>query len=659
MKYTLFIDESGDFEKREQWVVGGVLCRANAQRSRLQIRKALQHLPAKFDLRSSQDLHLTDLRKDLGHEKAVEVASSAFGSIASSELDTHLVAAVNKSVEGLREPERTYRLMVLDLIALSATALTGDVKSFEVVIATRTKDGERMTTRSEIGEDVIAPLRDALEVDLVSRGLTGSIRMGDVHMKGYNESWGLIPADFISNLVFNREHSESKELVNALKSEGRLRVFTSFAEHEQRRALVAERDGNVALALKRWAIMEASNGEAQRRRSEALQRLCRRLLHSGTEGPRATLEAFIEAVWRNGQRRHEAYSHVVRALQETAEEKLFVAEALIFRLRDLMHLLANRSADLSEAKRLSEIQKRHAGDLALRPRYFHLALKSKIHTITSRELELDVEGSYLMAKEHYQAVDEYRSAWELLEEAPSLIEESSSFQSSRIYIKAAMTRLRASIRSTNPEHHEEALAIIDEIEPHVRDVDDQHRLNNYKILTLLRLKKTTAALSVGRDQLTAGSDPAEELPDEDFYHAGRAAAEAALRGERSDKEKIKDVFEQLRETSSENETGHPNDLIWRELGLIEYELNGQEGEALRCFGRSVQALEEFDSSVPAIDWRHFLLGQHKKYVEGEAETLYALHEKTNDCSFAHLIEAALSHYPEATPIRALRAVSPA
>jgi hypothetical protein len=222
-----------------------------------------------------------------------------------------------------------------------------------------------------------------------------------------------------------------------------------------------------------------------------------------------------------------------------------------------------------------------------------------------------------------------------------------------------MTLLRASIRSTNPEHHEEALTIIEEIEPHVRHVDDQHRLNNYKILTLLRLGKTTAALNVGRDRLTAGSTRAEEPSDEDFYHASRAAAEAALRDKRSDREKIEDVYEQLRETPSENETGHPNDLIWRELGLIEHALNEEKGEALRCFRRSGQALREFDSSVPAIAWRHFLLDQHEDYIEGGEESLYTLYEETKNRSFAHLVGAALGQHSEATPLRALRAVSPA
>lgn len=658
MKYTLFIDESGDFEKREQWVVGGVLCRSNAQRSQLHIRKALQHLPVEFNLDSSQDLHLTDLRRDFGHERALEVASAAFSSIASSEVDTHLVAAVNKSTKDLHEPERTYRLMVLDLIALSATFLTDTIKSFEVVIATRTKDGERMTTRSEIGEDVIGPLRDALEVDLVSRGLTDSIRMGDVQMKGYHESWGLIPADFISNVVFNREHSESNELVNSLESKKHLRVFTSFAKHEQRRALVAERDGNIALALKRWALLKTSDEEAQRKRSEALLRLCKQILRSGTEGPRATMEAFIESVWRGGERRYEAFSHVVKALRETAEEKPFVAQPLIFRLRDMMHLLANRSGDIEEARRLIELQQRYTGDLAMRPRYFHLALKSKIHTITSRELMLDLEGSYLMADEHYDAVEEYRSAWRLLEEEDPYGEEGNPFQSSRIYIKAAMTRLRAKIVSTNPKLHEEALDDIDEIEPYVHDNDDQRRLSNYRILALLRVGKTTAALDVGLEHLSDESSE-EELSKEDFYHLGRAAVEAALRRRETDEKRIEDVFEHLQEVPDEDATGHPIDLIWRELGFGQYLLKGKKGEALRCFRRSAQALGKLDSDVPAIAWRHFLLDQHKKYVEGEVESLYELYEDTQDRSFTHLVEAAVGQHSEAAPIKALRAISPA
>ena len=405
MKYTLFIDESGDFEKRERWVVGGVLCRSNAERSQLLIRKALQGLPSKFNLDSSSDLHLTDLRDDFGHEKALEIASTAFDAVASSDVDTHLVAVANESAKGLREPERVYRLMVLDLIALSATVLTDSITSFEVVIATRTKNGARMTTRSDISRDIIGPLRDSLEVDLVSRGLVDSIRVGDVQMKSYNKSWGLIPADFVSNIVFHQKHPESEAVIDDLVLKDQLRVFTSFADHEKRRALVAERDGNIALALERWALLETSNKESQRKRVEALERLCKRTLDSGTEGPRATLEAFIESIWRNREQRYEAFSRVVKALESIKEEKPFVAEPLIFRLRDMMHLLANRSGNVDKAKRLIELQQRNAGKLALSPRHFHLALKSRIHTITSRDLLLDLEGSYLMAEEHYRAFE--------------------------------------------------------------------------------------------------------------------------------------------------------------------------------------------------------------------------------------------------------------
>lgn len=658
MKYTLFIDESGNFEERDQWVVGGVLCRANAQRSRLHIRKALQHLPAKFNLKSSQELHLTDLRKDFGHEKALEVASGVFRSIASSEVDTHLIAAVNESTKGLREPERTYRLMVLDLIALSATYLADTIRRFEVVIATRTRDGEHMTTRSQIGEDTIGPLRDALEVDLVSRGLTESIRMGDVRMKGYNESWGLIPADFVSNLVFNREHPESQEVIRDLESNDHLRVFTSFAKHEHRRALVAERDGNVALALKRWALLDASDDEARAQRSEALQRLSERVLRSGTEGPRATLEAFIESVWRNGNRRHEAFSHMVKALQETADEKPFVVNALVFRLRDLMHLLANRSADVTEAERLIELQKSHVGDLALRPRYFHLALKSRIHTIASRELMLELEDRYLMAEEHYQTVDEYRSVWELLQDDVAPGEQNSLFRSSRIYVKAAMTLIRAKILSIDPTLHEEALTDIEDIESYVQNPDDHRRLENYRVLALLRLGKISAALRVGVDQFSNGSTP-EQPSKEDFYHAARAAGEAALHGVRGGSGKVEAVLERLRNVIDKSAKGHPADLIWREIGLIEYILKGQKGEAIRSFRRSMSALSIYETDVPAIAWRRFLVKQHVNYVNKDIDTIYRLYKKTRGKSFAHLTEAALSQGPGDDSLKALRVVSPA
>ncbi len=113
MKYSLFIDESGDFHQSKEWIVSGILCPYDKGIAEKYLEKTLGHIPKRSGLSSPNKMHLTELRQERGHDAAVEVASSLFAALNNSRYKWKLVVARNQTKFGLSDPERTYRLMLV------------------------------------------------------------------------------------------------------------------------------------------------------------------------------------------------------------------------------------------------------------------------------------------------------------------------------------------------------------------------------------------------------------------------------------------------------------------------------------------------------------------------------------------------------------------
>jgi len=81
MNYTIFVDESGDFEHSPRWIVSGVLCKGDPENAEKAIKGALYNVLKKYKLSSCKDLHLTELRGKFGNGQAIIIAESAFNSL--------------------------------------------------------------------------------------------------------------------------------------------------------------------------------------------------------------------------------------------------------------------------------------------------------------------------------------------------------------------------------------------------------------------------------------------------------------------------------------------------------------------------------------------------------------------------------------------------
>ena len=205
MKYTLYIDESGDFEtQRGQWVLSGVLFSDTYENCEKHLINKLSSVPKQLGCESIKDFHLTEFRQHHGHKTAVAMAETFLDKLNTLPFDYHFLATINYTKSSLSEREKTYRLMVADLLALCETVIPENdiIENLDLVIATRTIDGERQTWESDVDKDILQSLPKALEVDLATKGMVELIGNHiQVKLLQANKFWGLVCADFIANLM--------------------------------------------------------------------------------------------------------------------------------------------------------------------------------------------------------------------------------------------------------------------------------------------------------------------------------------------------------------------------------------------------------------------------------------------------------------------------
>ena len=132
------------------------------------LKASLDRVPRDLGLSSIRDFHLTEFRREF--DTKMLTCASIYLVLRLCVPNFRGIAVVNLSKSGLSE-RKTYRLMS-DLLALE-TALPEDelVDGLDVVVASRTIDGVRQTSVSDIHQEVIKSLPLALEVDLATRGL--------------------------------------------------------------------------------------------------------------------------------------------------------------------------------------------------------------------------------------------------------------------------------------------------------------------------------------------------------------------------------------------------------------------------------------------------------------------------------------------------------
>jgi len=621
MKYSLFIDESGDFQHSKEWIVSGILCPYDKDTAEKYLKKTLSHLPRRFNISSHKKMHLTELRQERGHDAAVDVADSVFSALNDSQYKWRLVVARNQSKSGLSNPERTYRLMLLDLIALAESTIPENVKlsGFDIVIATRTDNtGERMTTLVDLSRDVVAKISDALEAGIASRGMIEFLDSKGLSITTLqaNKSWGLIAADFICNISYNHSYSRESTLLSKFKKVGLLSEFQSFGEYQERRARIAERDGNFIDAIRRWAYIEYKNDKDKEQQLEILTRLFDRIVTFGTAGPRSTLDAIIEHIWRDETLRGkfgEIYNISKRL--EIALSKCYNNDTssqiipLLFRVQNFMHLVANKTGDTQQAQQLIEKKKQLESQIAVSPESFPLILDSQLYEIDTVENALLLSDCLTLAQSHHALVQLYKECWELLVGDHT----AQGFNSSRINIKSEMTLLRSQILVGNTEELESALMCISRLKKIALNPADNKRLLNYEILAHVKCMDYKKAIALGLNEVESSQN---RFVVQHLLHA-------TVSGLLVDEKKYHNNGVQLLSFMKNYiipEAGHPVDLIWRDWGLLDFLVTGKKTAVLRYLKRSKKHLSRMPENTIVVQWLDILLDLHIDFVKGKSIT---------------------------------------
>jgi hypothetical protein len=613
---TLFVDESGDFERSPRSIVSGVLCAGKPAAVEKRLAAALEPVRRRYRIGPIANLHLTALRQQRSHQYAMEIAGAVLDAARDSGVLFGMLAVENARGEGLADSERTYRLMLLDLLALADALLPEDRADapLEIIVARRQCEGALMSTRNDLLADVVERIEDAVEVGLAARGLLARLEARHVRICPAADSAGLAVADFVANLTYNRHRPESGALFDALIEQDRLRVFEGLGGYAERRARISERDGDLAVALARWALLDCAGAtDCEERRAHGLLRLWRRVLGTGTTGPMATLEAALERLWRT-HKAPEDHPLLAAALAriETGLHAAGGPPPLHYRLHNLMHQVANQMGDLPSAERVMAAQSALTATVATDPSLFHLLLDAQVFSALTEELRLDFAAAERAARDHVRLTEQYGAVWELLGAAPGPV----GFAGSRLWLKARMTLIRALLLGGTPAQLAEAATLLDGIDPAGLNDADHARLLGYRVWHGVRLGRPAEVLALARELAERHADPFAA------QHAARAAADAALLPSSVPTGALKAMLPVLR-ARAQSVTAHPGELLWRDIGVLEHRIGGGLRAAREAFTHS-QAISNGLPDSPINAWNRRVLEVHRAALRGGSEPVGAL-----------------------------------
>jgi len=625
MNFTLYIDESGDFESnRGQWVLSGMLFAESFENCETHLTNKLKIMPKELGVKSMRDFHLTEFRRDFGHDIAVEMARKTISRLDKLPFDYFCLAAINNSKSSLSTREKTYRLMLADVLALCDTVIGEHqvITKLDLVVASRTIDGELQTSISNINQEIIKSLPVALEVDLATKGLVELVgKHINVHMDYANNSWGLICADFLANLNYHNKKSNEKKLLNNLNKKGRYFLFESFGNFEIRKANIAERDSDFILCLFRWIIIRHKELDIERS-DEAIQRLIFKLFNKrGTSGKDIGFEAVLDRIWReyNSSGKYVELSNILilfeTALQRYSQSnKASIVEKYLFRVRNLMLIVDNHLGRTTDALNLSKLQLQAVPLLALNPEHFHMILDFKISEIEIYVNSLDFEQALILSKIYSSLIESYKDVWQLLMENGDI----DIFDNSRASIKAEMTSIRCEILCSGIDNEalddmaESFLALESRLSNHL----DLSRYRNYKIMYLIKQNKLKEAVLLAQSCL---NEMDKDLVNPfDFFWCLKAINDALLHGKVTNIKLLENLIRERVTNINLNKKGHPMDLILRELALFEHQMNNRS-MALKYIRRCKNSFDLANSEI--AKWLNALIDVHEDYITGNNKSL--------------------------------------
>jgi hypothetical protein len=599
LNYTLFIDESGDFEsQRGEWLISGALFAGTLQEVNHTLKTKLKDFPQEIGVSSIKDFHLTEFR-EIDHSTALDKAEAFLSKVTKITEGFKALAVINFAKHSLSKREKTYRAMLADMLALVDSVIPDneEITHLDLVIATRTIYGELQTTIDDLQKDVVNSLPQALEYDLASLGITGLIGKNLKVTQDYaNNLWGLVCADFIANINYNRKKKNEKEYLTQLELSGVFTGFEAFGNHHERRARIAERNNDYPLAIFRWVLISLNQPEICV--LDTITRLLSKIYQSsGSSGAKTNLESLIEKIWRHFSRQNDYDSCLIslelleKSLQKSPySEFRFKPDFTFFRIRNLKLLLLNHQGETSEAADLISKQQVELKKLSSNPEYISVVFDFNLIELEFYVNSLDLKTAKSKADKYLERIESYREVWSLFNEDS---DDGSGFENASFFIKSQMAALRIySLESKTPSSEIEArFNVLETLE---LGSFDRSRLQNYHTLYLLKSNQPLKSL----EELSLTEEKIKSCSAYDLFWILNAINSVLIDGH-----EIKVSFEKplLEKLDDEKllKNSHPNDIIWREAALY-FWLRKDKSKSLKFIKRAQSICSLKNSNISGL-----------------------------------------------------------
>jgi len=604
MNYTLYIDESGDFEtSKGRWVLAGLLIADGYENSENMLNKRFSSLPKKLGLRSIKEFHLNVLRSKFLPEKAVGMAKEVITRLEHLKVSYKGIACINDSQISMSDREKNYRLMLSDILAVCETAVRENEKisKLDLVVASRTIDGVRQTTISDVHSDVLRSLPLSLEVDLATKGMIDLIgRNIEVHIVQAQKSWGLVSADFLANLSYNGRGKFDKAYLKELTESSFLATFQSWGGFEVRRAHVAERNKDYALSLFRWIILICSGT------NEPIDGVIQRILNlvfttQGSTGYKITIEALLEKLWRNSNQ-FSALEGLVEnldllegELKEYFKNNIkFESLSILFRLRNLKMTALNHLGRSADAFYVIKEQEPLVARLVSDPENFQLILNFKVAETEVFVNSLELHKALELSEDYSSVIENLKNVWQLLLDDDQIDD---GFYKSNMYIKSEMSLIRVLILNMGLNNSLSADLIEERIlklRKNIEKQSDLDRYMNYQMMFLIKKLAPEKAIELFCENISNDNEVIHNLFDVFWFI--RSVNDSFLLSRSINFNVVESTIEKLLDNIDLAVSGHPTDLILREISLFEFN-RGNFSEAKKYIRKSKKASKLGESEI--------------------------------------------------------------
>ena len=598
MNYTLFVDESGDFESfKGEWVIGSILiegAKETVNEKLSNLPKLLKSSGAPFLL---NEYHLTEFRQNLGNSEAIHIADNLFFLLSKAKLRFKFLTVINEHKVGLSQRERTYRTMLRDLLSLIDCSIPAGekIEKLDLVVATRTIDGDIQTSFADICSDILGYIPKETEYDLASLGIVDLINKNklSVELMQANKSWGLVCADFISNLSYHRNKKDSQTLLDKLYVSAKLQTFNGIGGYKVRRARIAAANGDYQLSCERWISIAIDNTNDESMYSNCLKEISKLIQLIINEGGSSfgiySILSLEESLWRayhDYERRIAALEVLERAMTNLDKEHAIKMTLPLFKLRNLLLLSFNHIGNTEKPLKLVTYQEACCEQNAFDPDFFSLLLDYKRIQSEIYVNLLDFEKAFLYVSEYHQLVDNYSQVLSLISN-----DENDNFRKSSVWIKCESNYIRivslVGLKNSG-ESVESYSTKINRLRENKLSSTELSRLDNMWLVVLLKSGKIRSALEFQQSRNLS----IENSSVFDIYHELLSYYFYVITGgqlENTFVDRVIKIEQRLNVDSSINEKQHPVASIYLLLSLIAWKQNNTKdaknfiSKAKKCF----------------------------------------------------------------------------